>query len=889
MSNLYRNVDDVETQLRAAGLLLETVKKSNGGSPVGALYVESSRSVRCDVADAKSKQTGAYRLHELRLDDGIWITGAYWTGHGNAYDTIELRKTCTECGRDMPMKEKACPGCGKKTFKKRELTAEQLDAHKKRMADLKKQAEAEAQREADRAARWAHAVWLASRECGPQDHDYLTRKQLQSAHGARIYPGNDGVILDGAEPEDYKYLARFTGALVIPMCDDRGAPRGLQFILSREKHKDWILSREGKDKTYWPEGMSNDGLYYLIGNGIGHICGIAEGYATAVTAHEASGLPIAVAFDAGGLPKVGAKIHKLKKKRVQLLYLADDDWLQRCQHCKQITEAANPTCRHCAQPHGKRNAGIEFAQAAALATGGAWLAPTFSAPRPNDRKGDTDLNDLRVREGVQPVRAQIEQKLADHGWANETTPTPPSAPSSGNGAHSPRGQGKTERPEPVSIMSLDAAVDRFIHIDDGTGEYIFDTWTREVCKRAKLTSLLPARVRLDDVKDHPTWKKRAVYIDQIGFDPAGEDPNIRCNRWTGWPIQAKPGKCELLLDLLRYQCNGEGVEAGEKIFEWIIKWLAYPLQHPGAKMQTAVVMHGPQGTGKGRFFETYCRIFGEYGIVLNQGAIEDKFNSDWSERKLFILADEIVARADMYHLKNQLKNFVTGEWVRVNPKGLAAYRERNHMQIVFLSNEKQPLVLENDDRRYCIIWTPPPLDAAFYDELSEEIESGGVEALYHHLLNVELGEFKPWTKPPMTIAKRELIDINRDSVERFLIDWQNGDIGDLPFCPCASSQLYTAYFTYCRANGERMPRPENQFSGHIVKLQGWEKSHKDIYDSLHFTGTPKRKRMIVPSNQAMSDAVKRGLDDYRRKPDQPIGQWLTECFFAFQAGMGGDQ
>jgi putative DNA primase/helicase len=345
------------------------------------------------------------------------------------------------------------------------------------------------------------------------------------------------------------------------------------------------------------------------------------------------------------------------------------------------------------------------------------------------------------------------------------------------------------------------------------------------------------------------------------------------------------GNCRLLLELLEYQCCGEEVVARE-LYEWVLKWLAYPLQHPGAKMQTAIIMHGPQGTGKGRFFETYAKIFGEYGLVLNQEALEDKFNADWQERKLFILADEIVAKAEMYHIKNRLKNFVTGEWVRVNPKNVAAHRERNHMQIVFLSNEKQPLVLENDDRRYCVIWTPPALGQDFYDELSAEIENGGIAALHWHLLHeVELGDFKPWTKPPMTTAKRELIDISRDSVDRFLIDWQHGDT-DAPFCPCASADLYRLYLFWCRMNGERMPRPENQFSGHIVKLPGWVKAHKDIHrEDEYGHRVLKRTRMIIPSVEALNEAVKRGFKDFRQVMGQSMADWLTPCFFEFKNAL----
>jgi hypothetical protein len=86
----------------------------------------------------------------------------------------------------------------------------------------------------------------------------------------------------------------------------------------------------------------------------------------------------------------------------------------------------------------------------------------------------------------------------------------------------------------------------------------------------------------------------------------------------------------------------------------VLKWIAYPIQHPGAKMKTTLVVHGPQGTGKNLFFEALMSIYGEYGDVLDQSALEDKFN-DWASRKLFMIADEVVARSDVYHIKNKLK------------------------------------------------------------------------------------------------------------------------------------------------------------------------------------------------------------------------------------------
>ena len=317
------------------------------------------------------------------------------------------------------------------------------------------------------------------------------------------------------------------------------------------------------------------------------------------------------------------------------------------------------------------------------------------------------------------------------------------------------------------------------------------------------------------------------------------------------------------------------------MYRWTLCWLAYPLQHPGAKMQSAVVVHGPQGTGKSRFFEAYAKIYAHHAVVLTQSALEDKFNSDWGQ-KLFGVADEVVARGEMHHVKNFLKNLITSETIRLNPKNLPAYTERNHINLVFLSNEKQPIVLENDDRRHLVIWTPGKLSEAFYDEVAAEIEAGGIEALHHHLLHLDLGDFKPWTRPPMTKAKAQLIDTNRESVDRFLLDWQNGDIDGLPFCPCGSSDLYTAYMQWARREGVRFPRESNQFAGHVEKLPGWVKGHKDRYADTYYTGKPVRQRFVIPAIEALPP-------EHAQRKDETQTQWLTRCYFAFRAALQGGQ
>ena len=778
----WRNYDDVVSQLAAIGLEVAGPLKIGGSGPV-----------RCRVEGDREKR-GWYRLHELLLDGGdLLLVGSFgvWRGNDPGTQKVALRKD------DKPS-----------------VTPEQMAAIKARLAKDQKQAEAERLRLADVASRRAANWW---RQCTEQGSSaYLTRKGL---------------------PEGRLYGARISasGNLVIPMAGADSSVSGLQVIYADPK----VKARKGRDKDFTPPGLITKGRWHQIGSPVsGAVVLLCEGFATGASLHEATGLPVAIAFFAGNLLPVAQAIAK-RYRGARILVCADDDYL------------STP------------NTGVQSAQAAALAVGGASVMPAFPVPRSDDKrnKGPTDFNDLHTlpEGGLAIVRSQVEAALALAGWD-----VPRRNVSAGN---APEGAGSEVqgRRAAVSIMSLDDIVERFLFVDDNTGEFIYDTWTRELCRRSKMINMLPRGVRGDDIKDHPVYKSRAVHIDQIGFDPAGTDPNVICNRWEGWPMQPKEGECACLLELLRYQSSLEANSA--EVFQWMQRWLAYPLQNPGAKMHSAMVIHGPQGTGKSRFYEAYAKIFGDYAVVLNQGAIEDKFNSDWTERKLFVVADEIVARQDLYHLKNQLKNLITNEWVRVNPKNVAAHKERNHMNFVFLSNEHQPVQLENDDRRHLVLWTPPALAKDFYDELSQEINAGGIAALYHYLLNIDLGDFNVSTRPPMTQAKDDLVALGLSSEERFIRDWQGKEL-IYPFGPCDSIYLYKAYRLWCQDHGVARPRESNKFLNYVGKLPGWESKPLYRYDNTHYMRDLIRARMVIPAGSVPPEGKTKS-------------QWLTDCHFGF--------
>ena len=789
------NYDDVLGQLTAAGLLVTSLD-------IGKLR-------RCKV-EGESEKRGWYHLHEMRLANGDeLIVGSYgvWRGAVNNATKVEITKN--------------------------ELSAEQRDSLRKRLAEDKRQSDAARKADAERAALAASAAWKKCTEDG--DCEYLHRKGV-SGHGVRYSP---------------------SGAMVIPMLDVAGKVHGLQIIRGRAPRKvagseqaaGQGAPRKLLEKEFWPKGLIKKGHFHLLGMAAGAaIILVAEGYATAASLFESTGLPVAVAFDAGNLAPVAAALHA-RYKTARLLICADDD------------------------AFSEGNPGVTCASAAAMEVGGAFVVPAF-ADQPArqaafDTKGTklTDFNDLHALEGLHVVRVQLEARLTALNWRPAATR-----------AATPKGGGVAAKDPLKPIETVDELLERYALVY-GQGGTVFDHQEHCLLPLSDMRDLCMGRFIHREWSDHP--ERQIARIENVGFDPACTDKDIHCNLWSGWPTTPVAGNCEHLVGLLHYMCAKESKP--DELFQWVIRWLAYPIQHPGAKMQTTIVVHGPQGTGKNMFFEVIMGIYGRYGRIIDQSAIEDKFN-DWASRRLFLIADEVVARSDLYHVKNKLKAFITGEWIRINPKNMAAYDERNHVNMVFLSNEAMPTIVEQDDRRHTVIWTPEKLSPEFYAGLKAEIDNGGGAALHHYLLHLDLGDFGPSSKPPMTDAKKELIDQSLDSPSRFVLAFEKGDVECFPakaapalLTPCLSQDFYGVYCEWCSRQGLKALNQPKFMNAVDRKHQGRVERKR-----IGGTGNPVRVLHLPGGHEApagqnesdwLADRVEIFKDAYKDYKDRGFARW----------------
>lgn len=238
--------------------------------------------------------------------------------------------------------------------------------------------------------------------------------------------------------------------------------------------------------------------------------------------------------------------------------------------------------------------------------------------------------------------------------------------------------------------------------------------------------------------------------------------NGRClfNTWRGWGCEPRKGNVKPFLKLIDRLF--EGAEPWAKT--WFLRWLAYPLQYPGQKLFTDVLVHGlVTGSGKSLVAYTMGRIYGKNFTVIKQKDLHSDFN-EWAEHKQFVLADDVTG-SDNREYADILKTLITQEEIRINAKFLPTYTIPDCLNYFFTSNQVDAFFLEDDDRRHFIHETfAARMTEGDKHEFFAWRDAGGVEALFDWFLKLDLGDFDPTAPAPVTAAKERMIADGRSDL-----------------------------------------------------------------------------------------------------------------------------
>lgn len=435
-------------------------------------------------------------------------------------------------------------------------------------------------------------------------------------------------------------------------------------------------------------------------------------------------------------------------------------------------------------------------------------------------------------------------------------------------------------------------MDRYVYLDGSSSVWDNQLW--------RIIDQGAAKLAMGD--DFKFWvnspMRKVIPIDNIIFNPKvldlGKD---YINLFRGLPFQPKYAvpreempqdwgeviqlypECKHIYLLVKHICNDDWL-----IIQFVLNWLAYPLQNMGAKMATNLVVHGEvQGAGKSWLFDDIMgQIYGEYGGHYGQEDLETIYTANRSA-KLYGAFEEVFNNQQKYSNTGKIKNLVTRKTHRIERKFIDAREEANHINAVFTSNEEQPYKLDENDRRAFVLSPQNKIPSWLKDAINEEIANGGVQAFYSLLMSLPLMinyeyqrdeetglenvvcmrekpiRFDANTEAPMTEAKRLVISFGRFGWQTFYHQWKNGDIEGIPYGCCKTDDLYRLFMWWVKVNNEReMSRPRflDHISTKMYRAKRWWRcptSNRPDEKKQNYIFKP--KDMIVPEGHIEMDYI----------------------------------
>jgi hypothetical protein len=192
--------------------------------------------------------------------------------------------------------------------------------------------------------------------------------------------------------------------------------------------------------------------------------------------------------------------------------------------------------------------------------------------------------------------------------------------------------------------------------------------------------------------------------------------------------------------------------------EVFLDFMAFNLQKQGEKILWAVLLQGMQGTGKSYFAEIMTMILGEHNVSSPSNEELHEVYTQWAKNCSFVVVEELMARGRL-DLMNKLKPMITQPRISIREMYTPNYEMPNRFNMLLLTNHKDAIILDEDDRRYFVVHSDAKIQKEkYYDELWDWTRKPeGIGAIYHNLLQRDLSQFNPKSHAPMTKAKQEII------------------------------------------------------------------------------------------------------------------------------------
>lgn len=345
-----------------------------------------------------------------------------------------------------------------------------------------------------------------------------------------------------------------------------------------------------------------------------------------------------------------------------------------------------------------------------------------------------------------------------------------------------------------------------------------------------------------------THPQRKTYLNGFVFMPEGNSPSGAYNLWRGFGVKPVQGNVDQILEYIKsVLCCDD-----ESNYNYLIKWLAWGVQHADKHGEVAVVMRGLKGTGKSSLGRLLVKLYGRHGMQITQARhLVGNFNAHL-QGKVFLFADEAFFAGNRQD-EDVLKGLVTEPHVQIEKKGIDPVTARNRLQILMSSNRDWVVPVSSDERRYFILDVSDKRigDKTYWEALNTFIDNGGAESFLYHLQHMDLTGFDVRSPPNTSGLDAQKLQ-NLDAVESVVHDWlETGRVCGWTWSEAglevSTEAVFTAIGEFCRN------RPRHRHHNHPRESVG--KKIKQLVGA-----TRKRKRSGSELNYVY---VLPSLDDAR--------------------------
>ena len=142
----------------------------------------------------------------------------------------------------------------------------------------------------------------------------------------------------------------------------------------------------------------------------------------------------------------------------------------------------------------------------------------------------------------------------------------------------------------------------------------------------------------------------------------------------------------------------------DKSYRHFVNWLAWIFVHR-TKPQTAWVLHGVEGTGKGVLFNKILRpILGnDHAVMVRLENIDEQYNG-WLAKALIVMVDEFRQSSAKkgQAIAEKLRNYITEERLTIRNMHSTAVEMNTYMGFILAGNDRDIIDPPETDRRYNI-------------------------------------------------------------------------------------------------------------------------------------------------------------------------------------------